>query len=84
MIHTFVIKILPGAVTRLTASESSLRADPQALHGLLTEVASGDQYPFTSGEMLLALLCRITEPQGSDDTLPKPQTETGNNTEAGE
>lgn len=46
-IETFVVKVLRD------------RADPEALRGLLTCVATGDQFPYADGAALLELLRRI-------------------------
>ena len=56
-IHTFVVKILLQ------------RPDSQALHGLLSSVATGDQFPFADGETLLALLRSIAGGQDPVSSL---------------
>ena len=57
-IHTFVVKVLhePG--------------NAGVLHGLLTSVATGDQFPFTDGENLLELLMRISFASHLSQNLP--------------
>jgi len=52
-IRTFVVKVLRDW------------ADPLALRGLLTCVATGDQFPYADGPALLELLMRISDAQES-------------------
>jgi hypothetical protein len=61
--HTFILKIMYNKSPSL------------ALHGLLTSVSTGDQYPFADEQTLLDVLRRIISPGDLEmpAELAKPQ-----------